>query len=196
MISRLLPLSAVALALAAQGSAVAQEIPAPPPEIAEAVALCATCHGEDGRPVVEKVPIIWGQHLFYIMIQLRDYRAGRRTNELMGPIAAQLSDDDIKALAAYFSGLPWPSYREPAGSDEVARALSLETQGQCSQCHLGAYKGNSDVPRVGNQKADYTEQTLRDYRDGIRMNSPPMAALVEGWSDEDVVAMAHYLAGL
>jgi len=177
-------------------TALAQGVP-PPPEIADKVALCATCHGEDGLPVVEEVPIIWGQHLFYIMIQLRDYRAERRMNDIMTPMAKDLTDDDIEALATYFSSLPWPPYRGGTASDaDIARALSLETAGQCSECHLGGYKGSSGTPRAGNQKEDYAAQTMRDYRDRVRKNSPPMSAVLQGWSDEDVTAMANYLAGL
>jgi cytochrome c553 len=191
-----LPLIALAVVLAGGASVVMAQQAAPPPEIADKVALCASCHGLDGMPAVEKTPIIWGQHQFYMMLQLRDYQAGRRANEIMQPMAKDLSPDDITALAAYFSKLPWPAYHEQASEAEIARARSLETEGQCPQCHLGGYKGNSDVPHTGNQKADYLAQTLRDFRDGVRKNNPAMADLVKGWSDEDVIAMSHYMAGL
>ena len=167
-----------------------------PAEIAEKVALCATCHGEDGLPTVENVPIIHGQHSYYLFLQLREYRAERRTHEIMTPMAQQLSDSDIEALATYFSSLPWPSYREAASNEAFAKAQALEVEGQCPQCHLGGYLGNSDVPHIGNQKADYLDTTMRAYRDGSRANSPAMTALVEGWSDEEIAAMAGYLAGL
>jgi cytochrome c553 len=175
-------------------AALAQELP--PPEIAAKVALCATCHGEDGLPTVANAPIIHGQHAYYLMLQLRDYRAERRSHEIMTPMAQELSDSDIQSLAAYFASLPWPAYREAAGNEAFAKAQALEVEGQCPQCHLGAYLGNSDVPHIGHQKADYLDTTMRAYRDGSRANSPAMTALVEGWSDEEIAAMAAYLAGL
>ena len=46
---------------------------------------CASCHGPNGQPTVEKAPIIWGQHMFYLLTQLKDYRAGRRANDIMTP---------------------------------------------------------------------------------------------------------------
>jgi len=188
--------SALLTMTALLGPAAAQEVPAPPPEIAEKVELCASCHGIDGMPTVEKAPIIWGQHLFYILTQLRDYRAERRANEIMTPIAKELSDDDIKGLATYFASLPWPNYRERGSDEDIARARQLEVAGQCTECHLKGWLGTSQTPRVGHQKPDYTEQTLRDFRDDVRKNSPPMAAIVRGWSDEDLAAISRYAAGL
>ena len=186
----------VCLLILSAGAASAQDPPAPPPEIAETVELCASCHGMDGIPTVEKAPIIWGQHEFTILTQLKDYRAERRLNEIMTPIAKDLSDEQMKALAAYFGDLPWPEHREPASEADVGKARSLEVSGQCIECHQKGYVGVSQTPRVGRQKADYTEQTLRDFRDGIRNNAPPMAAIVRGWSDEDIAIMSRYLAGL
>ncbi len=52
------------------------------------------------------------QHESSLLIALQEYRNGARTDDLMGRIAKNLSDDDMKALAAYFSALPWPAYRE------------------------------------------------------------------------------------
>ena len=102
---------------------------APPPEIADKVELCATCHGADGLPVVEKAPIIHGQHAFYILTELRDYRAGRRANDTMAPIAKDLSDDDMKALATYFAGLPWPNYHEAASDADVSAPRRSRSRG-------------------------------------------------------------------
>ena len=169
---------------------------APPPEIADKVALCATCHGDDGLPVLEKAPIIHGQHAFYILTELRDYRAGRRANDTMAPIAKDLSDDDMKALATYFASLPWPNYHEPASDADKSRSQSLAVEGQCTQCHLGGMVGDSRNPRLNNQKIDYLQQTMTDLRDNVRLNAAAMAAIVRGWSDDDIAAMSRYLAGL
>ncbi|MEP9374735.1 c-type cytochrome [Mesorhizobium sp. KR1-2] len=168
----------------------------PPPEIADKVQLCASCHGADGKPVVEKVPIIFGQHMFYLLTELKDYRAGRRANETMAPIAAELSDDEMKALATYFAAQPWPNYSEVTSPEDSARAQSLAVEGQCTQCHLGGMLGDSRNPRLNHQKVDYLTQTITDLRDGARKNAAAMAAIVKDWSDADIAAMSHYLAGL
>ena len=168
----------------------------PPPAIADKVQLCATCHGADGLPVVEKVPIIAGQHKSNLLIDLQDFRNGVRTSDLMGPIAKNLSGDDMKALAAYFSALPWPAYREPADAASITRAQALDAAEKCTSCHREGFVGYANTPRVANQKLDYLIKTLSDFHDNKRPNMPRMTALVRNWSADDIAAMAHYLAGL
>jgi cytochrome c553 len=168
----------------------------PPPEIAEKAAFCASCHGQDGVPVVPDTPIIFGQHMFYLLTQLRDFRAERRASDVMSPIAKDLTDEEMTALATYFSEQPWPNYREPSSAEDKARAQMLAVEGQCTQCHLGGMLGDSRNPRLNHQKVDYSIKTMADFRDDKRKNAPAMAAIVRGWSDEDIAAMSRYLAGL
>jgi cytochrome c553 len=150
----------------------------------------------DGLPTIENAPIIWGQHMFYLLTQLKDYRAERRANDLMTPIAKDLTDDEMKALATWFAAKPWPNYRDTASDEDQARAQSLAVEGACTQCHLAGMLGDSRNPRLGHQKSDYLAKTMTDFRDDVRKNAPSMAAIVRDWSDEDIAAMSRYLAGL
>ncbi len=76
--------------------------PARGQQIAEAV--CASCHGLDGNLVLaDDYPKIGGQHADYLVVALRAYRSGARDNAIMGPFAQELSDRDIRDLAAWFS---------------------------------------------------------------------------------------------
>jgi len=59
--------------------------PALPQSIAEKVEVCATCHGQNGKPIDKTIPIIWGQQAGYIYIQLRDFKRGDRKNHIMQP---------------------------------------------------------------------------------------------------------------
>ena len=64
---------------------------------------CVDCHGADGNaPIDATYPKLGGQYGDYIAHALQAYRAGNRQNALMTPQAAQLSDQDIADLAAYF----------------------------------------------------------------------------------------------
>lgn len=81
--------------------------------VEERAATCATCHyvegEEEGGPmdsVAPVIPRIAGQYESYIEHALKEYRAGRRENELMNAQAAALTDQDIAELAHYFSNLP------------------------------------------------------------------------------------------
>lgn len=70
------------------------------------VQTCVACHGEQGRSAQPDVPHLAGQQRAYLANQLAAFRSGERRNPLMQAIAAQLTADDIKALAHYWSELP------------------------------------------------------------------------------------------
>ena len=64
---------------------------------------CVDCHGAEGNaPIDATYPKLGGQYGDYIAHALQAYRAGNRQHALMTPQAAQLSDQDISDLAAYF----------------------------------------------------------------------------------------------
>lgn len=68
-----------------------------------AAATCVACHGPTGAGMTPDYPTIAGQHRDYLEQALNAYRTGKRKNVIMQPFAQQLSPEDIKALAAYFS---------------------------------------------------------------------------------------------
>ena len=191
---RLFTLSA--FILTATGAATAQERTPPPAEIAEQVQLCVSCHGEDGRPVAENAPILFGQEFYYMFVQLRDYAAGRRENEIMTPISAELDRKQMEALATYFSEQTWPGLQFSASDQDIATGQTVSGSGQCTQCHLGGFNGNSRVPRLAGQSADYLNQTMLDFKNHVRKNAPDKSSLLEEFSDADLKAMANFLAGL
>src|SRR5680860_1279919 len=86
----------------------AQNTPPPPDAIAELVGGCVACHGENGVPVVEDAPIIFGQEYYYMYVQMKDIQSGRRASEIMQPVLQDLDTDTLKALAKYFSERKWP----------------------------------------------------------------------------------------
>ncbi len=69
---------------------------------------CAACHGADGVSPTPMFPTLAGQHETYLAAALKQYRSGERKNASMAPMAANLSDQDIKDLAAYFASQPGP----------------------------------------------------------------------------------------
>ena len=69
-------------------------------------AVCAACHGADGNAVDPQYPRLAGQYQDYIERALHEYKNGKRDNAIMKGMAANLSDQDIEDVAAYFSSLP------------------------------------------------------------------------------------------
>jgi cytochrome c553 len=159
--------------------------------------LCAACHGESGVPQQKTTPVLWGQQLGYLYLQLRDYKSGARKNDQMSAVAASLERDDMMALAQYFSQKAWPGLAEPRASEALA-AQALRATGAvvCTSCHQEGYKGEGTQPRLAGQQKDYLAQTMLDFRDGKRGNNPGMSDLMKSISESDVAAIAAYVAGL
>ena len=182
--------AAVAIGLTLTGG------PARADSIEEKAQLCAGCHGADGKPVDKTIPIIWGQQLGYVYIQLRDFKRGDRKNDIMQPIAAQMERDDMLAFADYFSKKPWPDLGQPRAPKDVAeRAQSANTSVGCTGCHLDQFQGDGTVPRLADQSREYLAKTIEDFRTRARGNNPGMSDLMIATAPEDLAALEEYLAG-
>lgn len=67
--------------------------------------VCAACHGAEGISPNDLWPNLAGQKFGYLVKQMKAFRDGSRSDPMMSPMAAGLTDEDIDNLAAYFSGL-------------------------------------------------------------------------------------------
>jgi cytochrome c553 len=70
-----------------------------------AAQLCVSCHGQDGVAVAPIYPSLAGQHEDYLVRALNEYRHGGRKNVVMKQFAGNLKDEEIAAIAAYYSRL-------------------------------------------------------------------------------------------
>lgn len=76
--------------------------------MAKGVAACASCHGPSGSGIPAQMPRIAGQYTEYTLAQLQAFRAGERANDpnqMMRVISARLSDQEIRAVSEYITGL-------------------------------------------------------------------------------------------
>src|SRR6202043_1499719 len=81
--------------------------------IDEKAQLCAACHGENGAPPQTTTPVIWGQQVGYLYLQLRDFKSGARRSDQMAAVTAGMERDDMLALAQFFSQRPWTDLQQP-----------------------------------------------------------------------------------
>jgi cytochrome c553 len=166
----------------------------------EKIKACAACHGEAGISQIENTPSLAGQPDQFTQWQLVYFRSGTRKHEEMVKIAAELSDPDIRALGPYFAALPPP--KPPEGPDPdpalTQRGATLAKQRNCGSCHLETYAGQQATARVAGQREDYLLKSLRDYKSGARTGGgvAAMPSTVVGLADDDLKALAHYLARL
>ena len=171
--------------------------PAVAESIAEKVEVCAGCHGADGKPVDKTIPVIWGQLTGYIYIQLRDFKRGDRKSEIMQPIASAFERDDMLAIAEYFSQKKWPDLGQPHAPKDVSKkATDAEHSVGCTGCHLEQFQGTSTTPRLAGQSREYLVKTIADFRTRARGNNPGMSDLMIATPEDDLTALAEFLAGL
>jgi len=171
--------------------------PARAQTIEEKAQLCAACHGENGIPQDKATPVIWGQYQGYLYLDLRDYKSGARKNDIMSPLAQTLERDDMMALALYFSQKRWPDLQQPGAPPDVAgRAIRANASVGCTGCHQGQYQGEGTQPRLAGQSKEYLQQTMIDFRTRARGNNPGMTDLMLATSEDDIAALAQYMAGL
>ena len=72
---------------------------------AKAEAQCNVCHGANGMSQIPNAPHLAGQPEIYLVEQLKNYRSGKRVNEVMAVLAKPLTDDDIANLAAWYASI-------------------------------------------------------------------------------------------
>ena len=130
-------------------------------DINEKIDLCNSCHSSENINNDLNIPSILGQEFFYIYTQLKDYKANRRKHEVMSVIASELTKDEMKKLADYFSKKAWMNFDSDHvfDSEEVLKIISSGGRNACIKCHLG-FKGNSSIPALAGQKSQYLELIL------------------------------------
>jgi cytochrome c553 len=193
---RLGALAMLATIAAAGAAAVAQDEESAGSGPEQKAQVCFACHGPQGASTNPQYPVIAGQHQYYLYLQLKDFKAGRRDNPEMKPIMESLSSDDFMPLAEYFSQQRWPSLSFDVDPAKVAAGETAAGSGECPQCHLGGFNGTSAVPRLAGQQLEYLQKTMLDFKSKARNNQPAMSALMGAFSDEDIAALAQYIASL
>jgi cytochrome c553 len=160
--------------------------------------LCVGCHGENGISQMENIPSLAAQPDQFIQWQLVYFRAGTRKNEQMQPIVEQLDNEDIRNLGAYFAQLPPPKAPPDDNPDMSKKGAQAAAGRRCGSCHTDSYAGTKAVARVAGQRQEYLLKALHDYKSGVRSGGGQavMADVAYPLSEEEIEALAHYLAHL
>lgn len=160
-------------------------------------ASCAGCHGVTGNSTMPGVPSLAAQNSRYIYLQLRDFQEGRRHNDMMTPMTAGLTKDDMREIADFYSKqkLSSKGFKADAEKAKLGKAKADETL--CAMCHLGEFVGQNEIPKVAGQNYDYVVKTMKDFKAKNRTNDAGnMTSVASTLSEADIENLAHYIAGL
>jgi cytochrome c553 len=164
----------------------------------EKAELCTGCHGENGISQTENIPSLAAQPDLFLQWQLVFFRSGTRKNDQMQPIVEQTNNDDIRNLGAYFASLAPPKPLPDDNPDLSRKGAQAAAGRRCASCHSDTYAGTKAVARIAGQREEYLLKALHDYKSGVRSGGG-MAAMAEvayPLSEEEITALAHYLAHL
>lgn len=183
---------------------------------AEKTAVCVACHGPDGNSGAPAFPKLAGLGAQYLYKQLEEIKNGERVVPLMMGMLADMSDQDLQDLAAYYadqtmqlSGAEDIQVQLNSGASTGALDLgnTIYRFGNpetgipaCSGCHSPQGLGNAPAgyARLGGQFSEYVAKQLRDFKLGDRTNDNQqiMRDVAEHMSEAEIVAVANYIAGL
>ncbi len=167
--------------------------------IAERLAPCLACHGENGTSQTPGVPSLGGQPAAFVLIQLYQFREKQRIAAPMNELTAEFTDDDLRTFSDEIAKLPPPVPASDAAVDAalIEKGRAAAQRHRCGFCHNPDMSGHDQIPRIGAQREDYLARVLREYKSGERRGyDPAMVEIAVGIADDEIAALAHYLANL
>jgi cytochrome c553 len=168
-------------------------------------AVCAACHGLTGNSVNPEWPSLAGLGAGYIAEQVKNFIQGKRQNPVMMPMVANLNDQDIADIAAFFgaqrnTGLEADPSFWKAGERLYRGGNKEKGVPACMACHgpLGRGGAAAKFPALRGQQSVYTVKQLNDYASGVRKTGPNgiMQTISQRLSADDMRNVASYVQGL
>lgn len=175
-------------------------------DAARGLPACVSCHGAAGNSTITVNPKLAGQSEHYLYKQLVDFTTPQRNQPVMTTYAKMLSDADKKNVAAYLSAQQAkPGAAKNKDTIELGKkiyrgGIAAKQVAACASCHGAAGNGIPvQYPRIAGQHQDYTVAQLTSFRStkaDARKNSADMHTIASRLSDDEIAAVADYIAGL
>lgn len=175
-------------------------------DAARGLPACVSCHGAAGNSTISVNPKLAGQHESYLYKQLVDFTTPQRNQPVMTTYAKMLSDADKKNIAAYLgTQLSKPGAAKNKDTIDLGKkiyrgGIAAKQVAACASCHGATGNGIPvQYPRIAGQHQDYTVAQLTQFRStkaDARKNSVDMHTIAARLSDDEIAAVADYIAGL
>ncbi|MFN4141321.1 c-type cytochrome [Aestuariivirga sp.] len=165
--------------------------------------LCAACHGENGVSPSPDFPHLSGQSALAIYKQLHDYKSGARFNAQMTPVAQQLDEEQMLAVANHYATLArgtldrrldWTA--DPATDVLVRTGDTARGIPGCQSCHGAGAGGPMDTPTLSGQREAYLVAQMNAFATGARQNDVfnRMRDIAVRLTPQEIAALARYYA--
>lgn len=154
---------------------------------------CNNCHGVSGVSAGGSMPSIGGLPSAYLSKIMKEWKYDKRDAATMNRIVKGLTDDEINALAVYFSKKRWVPLPQRASAAAMAKGKQVIFE-NCEDCH-GATGSDPDIdaPKINGQAARYMALELEKYRDGaFEMPHRKMNKIVRKLNGGEIDAVSDY----
>ncbi len=183
----------------------------------EKSALCANCHGENGKAIAPIFPSVAGLPESYLYWKLMAFKQSKREDSVMTPLVSANTEEDLRDIAAFYAAQPFnsPSPLEPDPVDDAVlergRALYLAGDAKqgvppCQGCHGAQGQGPADAknfqhawPSLRGQQGAYVNQRLTNYQAAYAIDTSQdkiMAGVAKGLLPADIAALSAYIERL
>ena len=179
--------------------AACSEEPAPAPVDVEAGKAfvethCTGCHTLEGEGKTDEIPNLAAQPADYLVEAMDAYRDGTRKHSALRGLISGTTDEQVRNIAAYFSGLPPVREAPPSPSGEDVYAEGSEVAAVCATCHgRGGFSTTPGVPNLAGQHPMYLIVATQEYANGTR-NNAEKEKMLRGLGTVDIEKMAMYFA--
>ena len=177
----------------------------PNPQVAQELAqnLCVSCHGENGVSPAADFPHLSGPSALAIYKQLHDYKSGARVNPQMSPVAQQMPEEQMLAMANHYATLSSGTLdrRLDWTADETTDRLvrtgdTARGIPGCQSCHGAGAGGPMETPTLSGQRQAYLAAQMNAFATGARKNDVfnRMRDIASRLTPQEIDALARYYA--
>ena len=159
---------------------------------------CFGCHGTDGASNGPAIPSIAGLSNDYFVETMNGYASGDIPSTIMGRIAKGYSEEDIAAMAKFFSEKKYVAAAQQFDASQVKAGKKIHAK-YCEKCHSeGGSEAGDDSGMLAGQWSPYVRWTIEDYTSGARKAPKKMAKklkkMMKKKGDKGMHALVQYYA--
>ena len=158
----------------------------------EKAQLCMLCHKPNFSAA--SIPLLAGQTREYLYKQIKDFKEKRRPGSFMQMNVANLSDQDMRDIADYFSSREVIRESFHLDSVKIHQGESKAEKLRCATCHMTDFSGNREVPSLVAIDPNYVMNQLIAFQAGNRLHP-----LIDGStriSESEAEDLAQFFAQL
>jgi len=158
----------------------------------EKAQLCMLCHKPNFSAY--SMPLLAGQTRDYLYKQMKDFKEKRRPGSFMQMNVANLSDQDMRDIADYFSSREVIRETFSLDSVKINRGESKAEELKCASCHMADFSGDKEVPSLVAMDPNYVMNQLIAFQAGNRLH--PLIDASTGILESDTEDLGQYFAQL